>query len=240
MSIQRQPGGTFSVTNGRVAALIAFAYQLQNFQLVGVPDWARTDRYDILAKAGRDLPPTPLAGEAPEMLMLRALLADRFKLAVHRETRETPIYALVVARSDGRLGPALRRSETDCAALMKAAGDRRAAPAPPTAARPLVCGMRNMNGDVIASALPMSAFVSLISTELGRVVVDRTGLSGEWDFDLTFAPDRTRPAAADATPDPNRPTLFTALQEQLGLKLEATSGPVDVLVIDRIEHLTED
>lgn len=107
--IQRMRGGTFSAGNQTLLQLIRFAYQIQGFQLVGAPDWVATDRFEIVARASADVPPAAVGGIPPEALMLRSLLEDRFRLSVHRETREMPIYALVLARADGRLGPRLRR-----------------------------------------------------------------------------------------------------------------------------------
>ena len=235
--IRRQPGGNFQVSNMTVRDLITFAYQIQGFQLVGGPDWTRNDRFDIAAKAGRDLPPTGFGGTAPEMLMLRALLEERFGLAVRRETREMPIYALVMARDDGQPGPQLRRSQTDCAALMKKASAPGAAPIPQgDGGRPL-CGLTGRTGMLMAGGFPISEFPRFLSGQVQRVVVDRTGLTGDWDFDLKFTP--TQLTTNDA-PSTEASSLFTALQEQLGLKLESTRGPVEVLVIDRIEPPTPD
>jgi uncharacterized protein (TIGR03435 family) len=119
---QMQPGGRFTATNVPVRELIRMAYGIQNFQLVGGPDWIGSARFDIVAKAEGDPPPSPLFGPpGPMQMMVRTLLVERFKLAVHNETRDLPIYALVMARADGRLGPQLRASQVDCAAAMAAA-----------------------------------------------------------------------------------------------------------------------
>jgi uncharacterized protein (TIGR03435 family) len=211
--------------------LILFAYQIQESQLVGAPDWIGTERFDIAAKAPGDVPPTPFGGTLPEALMLRSLLEDRFKFTLHRETRDMPIYALVVARSDGRLGPRLRRPASDyCDQQYKAAGKPGATP--PPASSPL-CGIDSpTTGELIAGAFPLSEFASLLSGTMDRIIVDRTGLTGGWDFDLKWS-------SPDAT-TAGRPSIFTALQEQLGLRLEATTGPVEVLVIDRVEPLIPD
>jgi uncharacterized protein (TIGR03435 family) len=213
--------------------LIMFAYGIQGFQLVGGPDWVATERFDITAKAAADVPPTPLGQTSPEALMLRSLLEDRFRLSAHRETRDLPIYALVLARADGRLGPRLRQTTSDdCKKLFEAAGKAGDTPIPPGGP---VCGMRPLGSDELAaSALPMNEFARFLNVESGRTVVDRTGLTGVWDFDLKWS----RPNAPN--PDPDRPSIFTALQEQLGLRLDATTGPVEVLVIDRVERLIPD
>ncbi|MGH9239545.1 MAG: TIGR03435 family protein [Vicinamibacterales bacterium] len=229
--IQRRPGGNFSVGNQTLRTLITFAYGLQGFQLIGGPDWIGTERFDIVAKAATDIPPTPFGGVAPESLMLRALLEDRFRLAMHRETREMPIYALVVARSDGRLGPQIRRPTSDfCAQRFKEAA--KAAP-PPMGTGP-ICGIQGNNEGLRAGAFPIGSFTNFLSSQTSRIVVDRTGLTGGWDFELKWSPPNS------PSPDPDRPSIFTALEEQLGLRLEPTTGPVEVLAIDRVEALIPD
>jgi uncharacterized protein (TIGR03435 family) len=225
------PGGNFAVSNMTLRGLIFFAYGLQGFQLVGGPDWIATERFDISAKAAADIPPTPIGRTSPEALMLRSLLEDRFRLSAHRETRDLPIYALVLARADGRLGPRLRQPTSDyCARRLEAAG-KAGEPVSPDAQ---LCGMRPGVNELTAGALPMNEFARFLALNTGRLVVDRTGLTGVWDFDLKYS----LPNAPN--PDPDRPSIFTALQEQLGLRLEATTGPVEVLVIDRVEGLIPD
>src|SRR5688572_8337297 len=224
--IQRMRGGTFNVGNQTLLQLIRFAYGLQGVQLVGAPDWLRTERFDITAKAPAVIPPTAPGQPVPEALMLRSLLEDRFRLAMHRETRQLPIYALVIARSDGRLGPHIRRPANDyCAQRAKAAEK---APPPPMGTGP-VCGIRGNNEELAAGAFPIGGFARFLAGEVERVVIDRTGLTGEWDFELKWSP----PNAPSS--DPDRPSIFTALEEQLGLRLESTTGPVEVMVIDRVE-----
>ncbi|HET9194197.1 MAG TPA: TIGR03435 family protein, partial [Vicinamibacterales bacterium] len=229
--IQRRPGGNFSVGNQTLQTLILFAHGIQVFQLVGAPDWIITERFDVVAKAAADIPPTPFGQISPEALMLRSLLEDRFRLSVHRETRDLPIYALVVARADGRLGPRLRRPASDfCARRFDAAAKGVDMPPPPGT----VCGIRGGSNELTAGAFPMNEFVRFLAARTGRPVVDRTGLTGGWDFDLKWSPPN------EPNPDPDRPSVFTALQEQLGLRLDAITGPVDVLVIDRLEPLIPD
>ena len=164
------------------------------------------------------------------MMMLRKLLEERFRVAVRPESREMQVYVLVLARRDGRPGPQLRRSQVDCTST---------SPAPPSAssgAQPQ-CVSRNGPGFTAAVGRPISAFLFFLTGQVQRAVVDRTGLTGTWDIDLTFSPDGF--AAPAATPQDSGPSLFTALQEQLGLRLEPSTGPVQVLVIDRIERPTE-
>jgi uncharacterized protein (TIGR03435 family) len=239
--VGRQPGGRFNAVNMSLRALITFAYQIQPFELVGGPGWVAEDRFDIVAKLEGDPPPV-MPGSGPDHMMLatRSLLADRFKLVVHRETRQLDIYALVLARPGGTTGPALRRSTQDCSPQALAA--RRGAPPPAVAAGapPAICGGRQAPGRIQFGGFPLSQFVGGLAGLVGRVVVDRTGLSGNWDFELSFAAE---PPAVPLPPgvvlpavDPNAPSLFTAIQEQLGLKLEATKGPVDILVIDSVQQ----
>ncbi|HEY1307937.1 MAG TPA: M56 family metallopeptidase [Vicinamibacterales bacterium] len=229
--LQARPGGNFAVGNMTLRGLIFFAYGLQGFQLVGGPDWVATERFDITAKAAADVPPTPIGRTSPEALMLRSLLEDRFRLSAHRETRDLPIYALVIARADGRLGPRLRQTTSDyCAKRFEAAGKAGESIAPGGP----VCGMRPSVNELTAGALPMNEFARFLALNTGRTVVDRTGLTGVWDFDLKYSPPNA------PNPDPDRPSIFTALQEQLGLRLDATTGPVEVLAIDRVEPLIPD
>ncbi|HLG54387.1 MAG TPA: TIGR03435 family protein [Vicinamibacterales bacterium] len=241
--IRRQPGGRFNTINAPIRMLITFAYQLQNFQLVGGPDWVANERYDIVAKMEGDPPPiVPGSGADHMMLAMRSLLADRFKLVIRRETRQLDIYALTMAKAGGKPGPALKPASEDCSPAALAA--RRGGPPPTPGTSPVVCGMQQGPGRIRFGSFPLSLFASGISNRVGRMVIDRTGLSGNWDFELTFAAEPLNgplPPGAVAPPvDPDAPNLFTAIQEQLGLKLESTKGPVEVLVIESIQHPTPD
>jgi uncharacterized protein (TIGR03435 family) len=252
-----QPGGRFNAVNVPLWDLIRQAYNLQRSQIVGAPDWAEAARYDIVAKAEGDLPRTgPGSPPGPLQFMLQDLLADRFKLATHRETREQPIYALTFARADKKLGSGLRPSTTDCEAFR---GRGRGAPGgpggpgapggPPRAMftpgeRP-TCGMMVAPGQVMAGGIGITQLALMLSQFTQRIVVDRTGLTGNYDLDLTFTPDRMPqgplPPGVQLPPiDPNGPSVFTAVQEQLGLKLDSERGPVEVLVIDHVERPTPD
>lgn len=242
-----EPGGRFTATNVPLRLLIRNAYQVQDFQLVDAPDWIRSERFDIVAKAEADVPPGPIGGPpGPMQLMLQSLLAERFKLVLHTEQRELPIYALVLARSDGRLGSQLRPSTVDCVELIKAARGRGGPPPPLAPGERPMCGMRIGPGQLGGGAIPLDTFSGLLSQFVQRVVVDRTGLSGSFDIDLSWTPDQLPqggppPGAPPLPPiDPNGPSIFTAVQEQLGLKLESTRGPVDVLVIDGVQRPTPD
>jgi uncharacterized protein (TIGR03435 family) len=243
-----QPGGRFTAVNAPLWELIRQAYAVQRTQLIGAPDWTETARYDITAKAEADIPRAgPGAPAGPLNFMLRDLLEDRFKLRAHRETREMPIYALTLARSDRKLGAGLRTSTVDCAAAMRGRGGRVGPPPgpPPSGERPQ-CGMRVAPNQVLAGGVPLTQLTQILSQFTQRIVIDRTGLEGNFDIDLTFTPERLPqgppPPGAPALPsfDPNGPSLFTALQEQLGLKLESERAPVEVLVIDHVERPTPD
>jgi uncharacterized protein (TIGR03435 family) len=247
-AIQTPPGGRFIATNLPLRNLIAFAYRIAPgtaFRLVGGPDWIRSERFDIIAKADGNLPPfTPSGPPEPLLVMVRTLLAERFKLVVHHETRELPTYELVVARTDHTLGPRLHPAAVDCEAAMRAPGAPPPGP-PPPGERP-TCGARIGPGQMIAGGVPMAQFVNLLTQFVQRTVIDRTGLTGTYDFELSWTPDQLPqgpppPGAPPLPPiDPNGPSIFTALQEQLGLKLDAQRGPVDVVVIDGVERPTED
>jgi len=248
--LQQQPGGRFTATNVPLRLLIRNAYQLQDFQIVGGPSWIGSERYDIVAKAEDGTPPeTPSldrTGPSRIQLMIRSLLAERFQLVVHDETRELPIYALIVARSDGKLGPDLHKSEVDCNAIF-AAGRGRGMPPPPAPPQPgerPQCGIRIGMGNLAMGGAPLSQFANSLAMFVGRTVQDKTSLPGSYDVNLTWTPDQMPqrpPGAPEAPPvDPNGPSIFTALQEQLGLKLDSQKGPVSVLVIDRVERPKED
>jgi uncharacterized protein (TIGR03435 family) len=192
--------GTLRVYNVTLKRCIRYAYAIAEDQIVGGPKWLDDLRYDILAKA--DHP----AGEPELLTMLQPLLADRFKLAFHHESRELPGYALTAVKG-GIKAPVSDPNR-------HSAGN----------------GGRGFI-DVVAS--PLSELTIRLSALLGRPVVDRTGDPRKFDLHLRWTPDDTRTGADSPTPD--RPSLVTALQEQLGLKLESRKVPVDVLVVDRAE-----
>jgi uncharacterized protein (TIGR03435 family) len=229
--------GSVTFTNTTVRSLISNAFNdLRGNRILDGPAWIDSDRFDVNARAPEG------SADSVLMPMLRTLLADRFKLQTRRETREEAIYALVTARDDKRLGPNLHPS-TDCVTGANASGRAGGAPSEPAAATGLApCGTR-MLGDsrgltIQAGKRTMADLAGLLRGVGGREVVDRTGLSGTFDFDLRYANDSVRAAA----PDPTQvvPDVFTALQEQLGLKLESARGPVEYLVIERIEKPAPD
>ncbi len=237
-SIRVQPGGQIVVTNNSLFNLIRNAHGTQRYQMVpgaNLPAWIDSDRWDILAKPPADAPQV----EEQMQLRLRSLLEDRFKLVARREMREMPIYELVIARSDGQLGPQLKRSGDECGAQGRA---RAAGETPPPMPPGGFCGTRTGNGTVSMKGVPLANFVRNLGGTTGRFVVDKTGLTGPFDLELQWTPDQPGAGA----PGPERGaqvdgvSLFAAMQEQLGLKLEAKRAPVEVLVIDSAERPTED
>ena len=229
----RQPGGRFTAQGVSLQDLIVFAYEIQHYQIIDGPPWLDTARWDVVAAGATGAPREVL-------IALQHLLADRFSLGVHRETREMPVYALVLARSDGRLGPQLKRSSVDCAALRAQAQRTGVIPA-----EARTCDVQGRIGSIQMGGSPIADVTPLFSTRLQRTVIDRTGLTGAWDLALTYTPEPSQIAAGALGPgvapafDPNGPSIFTAVQEQLGLKLESTRAPVDVLVIERAEFAPE-
>lgn len=261
MGVGMQPGGRLTMSNMPVRQLIVRAYQVQPYQVLGGPSWITSDRFDVTAKAATDASPQQLN------VMLQALLADRFKLKVRRETRHADVYRLVTARADGRLGDALKPAAANCDVARGRPGGPGPAPGGPTAAPaagpraggPLPgpggpmsgpCQFLIAPGRFQVSGQSMATFANSLGMQVGRPVLHETGLTGAYDFTLTFMPDSggrgmppglPPPGAPELPPiDPNAPALPTALQEQLGLKLESGKGPVEMIVIDSIEQPTED
>jgi uncharacterized protein (TIGR03435 family) len=232
---RRLPGGTFLASNMLLRDMIAFAHGLQPFQIEGGPDWIRDVRFDVTIKAEANVGPVAIGPTQVGLALSRAVLAERFMFRAHRETRDRPVFALVRARTDSTLGPQLKQSQTDCAALARTAGESGAPWPPRSPDGRILCGLQTQGHTLTAGGYPMSEFQRFLTAQTQRVVIDRTGLAGAWDFELAFAPPEL---AADA--DRNLPSLFTALQEQLGLKLDAIRGPAEVLVIDRLERPTPD
>ena len=228
---QTEPGGRYVLSAMTIAPAIREAYPADMDDLIGAPDWMNNEVYDLTAQAGRDVSPDEMQA------MLRRMLVERFKLAVHYEIQERPVLALVLARADGRLGSNIRRSEIDCEAIQAARRAGSTGPFPQTSNGVPACGTRmrgSVGVDVLLGARPLSALATMISSAAGRVVVDKTGLQGNYDVTLKYMPQPQPDAPPDAPPD-----LFTALQEQLGLKLEPARAPLKVLVIDRIEKPAE-
>jgi uncharacterized protein (TIGR03435 family) len=206
-----QPGGRLRITNASLRMVMSWAYGLQNSQLTGGPDWVSTARFDFLAKAEGNPSVSETRG------MLRTLLVERFNLTVHNETRELPVYILSRAHAEGTLGPKLAvSSDSKCGAPADGdAGQRR-------------CEFDVRQWSVHGHGIPMELLLTTLAGYTARPVIDRTGLTAPMDFDLTWGPDA------------NGPSIFTAIEEQLGLKLEPTRAPIGILVIDRAEKPRED
>jgi uncharacterized protein (TIGR03435 family) len=200
--------------------IIQMAYDLRDYQLEKEPSWLYSDFFQIIAKSPGSVPVSEMR------LMLRSLLADRFKVVAHLETRVVNSYALVMTRADGRMGPQLQKTAVDCAAL----GPN--APSAPSSSKAW-CGLRGTGPRrVTGQGATMGQFAGLISGFAGRTVVDETGLDGGYDFEFLWFPEQT---TADSGP-----SLATALEDQLGLKLRPAKGPLDFFVIDHVEPPTPD
>ena len=247
-SFSAQPGGRLVVRNFALKDLIAAAYEMADIQaliperILGGPDWIESERYDIEAKAATEFQFRPGAPPQDMFLMLRSLLEDRFTLMTHRETREMPIFELVVARKDRTLGPGLHKSSVDCDALF-AGGPAAGPPAPRAPNEPPPCRVMGGPARTIAAGVTMQQLAANLSNHLQRFVVDKTGLTERFDVNLAWTPERLpagSPPPGSPPVDPNGASLVSALQEQLGLKVQAARGPVDVLVIDSVQHPTPD
>jgi uncharacterized protein (TIGR03435 family) len=223
-TVSSSPSGLYTAMNIPVHLLIRHAFGLQLDQLlVGGPEWIRDERIDITARAEIARPSV-----ADRRAMLQSLLAERFGLVTHDESRELPVYLLTQASPDKQLGPRLVRA-TGCDALARAI-QRGEAPAQKSRGAPPVHGMRMHPGTLQFGCMPLATLLSTLISSVDRTVIDETALEGDFNLELEWAHD------ADST----RASIFVALQEQLGLKLEAARRPVAVRVIDRIERPTFD
>jgi uncharacterized protein (TIGR03435 family) len=235
-SIGDQPGGRFVGDLITLRRVIQFAYR-GNQDFIGGPGWIDTDRWDIEAKAAEGSVPLragPLDITRPDTLalMVQSLLEDRFKFTSHQETRELPLYNLTVSKGGAKVK--LSEDQTPPAALAATSSSGRG-----NAARG---GIRFGRGNVEANAQSMDLLATALGAlYAGRPVVDKTGLKGLYDFQLRWTPDAAlNPNASQTIPaNPPGQSLFNALEEQLGLKLESGKGPLPVLVIDRVERPSE-
>jgi uncharacterized protein (TIGR03435 family) len=216
----RLPGGNYVVPGSTVVQLVGAAYGVPSERVLGAPRWATRDLYEIHAKAAGD----PTGAETT--LMLRSLLRDRFKLAVRDELRDFPVYELRVASVDGRLGSRMRPSPFDC---NDPESRKRAQSLPIANGLPQHCFTQANSGRIAGSSVTLDRFAPQLTGPAGRTVLDRTGLVGGYDIDLEWSLD----SAAE------KPSIFTAVQEQLGLKLENAIAPLAVVLIDRVERPSE-
>ncbi len=241
-------GGLLSSTNWPLFQYMIFAYKLTATQMQSVasqlPKWATTDRYDVQARASGN--PT----KDQYRLMMQALLADRFKLVVHYETNQVPVYALILDKP-GKLGPEFQPHPADSPCSTAAPAVQ--GPAPTIAGGfPEVCGafagVQPTNAGRIrvgARNVPMSMIAATFGNPqlfgVDRPVVDKTGLTGTFDIVIEFTPQLNGPLPPGATfqPDESGPTFLEAMKEQLGLRLDKQTGPVDSIVIDHIEQPSE-
>ena len=215
-------GGGWSSSGGRQmiigttpGVLIGYAFELHDYEIIGGPPWLHNDRLDVIALGDAKATASDLR------LMMQSLLEDRFALRAHRERREGPVYRLVLTKKDGTLGPHLLKSTSEC-------GDK------PPASVPWAlnaCNMRMGPADIVMGATLFSGLISTLESLVDRRIIDETGLSGRFDVKLEWS---------RCEKDLTRPSIYTAIQEQLGLKLESSRGPVNVLVIDSISRPTPD
>jgi uncharacterized protein (TIGR03435 family) len=257
--IMNSPGGRFTAANISLKMLIHLAYGVTDSQISGGPGWLNSEKFDIEAKTDDSsiADPWKLSEEQRKLAqdrskrMLQALLADRFKLTLHRETKELPVYALVVAKN----GPKLQQASADELRPPDPKEHQDFRKGPPNGAMPKGRGLFMRPGQLTGTAAPLTVLAETLSNqpELGRIVLDKTGLKGNYDFTLKWAADerqgqmfggpggggKEEPGSDSAPPPDSGPSIFTAIQEQLGLRLESQKGPVEILVIDSAERPSE-
>ena len=228
--------GQFRIVNIPLHSILREAFGVREEALVGSPTWARDERFDLVGIFPADV----ITERDGYRRMLEKALVERFGLTSHRETRALPIYRLIMARSDRRLGPDLKPSTVDCAQWLAEKRPRAGAGTPsrvaPGGRRP-ACDSLPTRQFIAAGSQPMSVLARSLESLTGRFVVDETGLAGNFDYDLEFT--RTLETGSIPTRD-GKPSIFTALQEQLGLKLESDRRPLPVVVIDAISRPTPD
>lgn len=239
-SVPTRPDGGFMMLNIPAIYFLGQAFDAAPADMIGIPEWARRDRWDISATSSLTRP-TPEQRRA----MVRAMLVDRMGLRYRIEKREQPVYELVTARADRALGPGLTKSTLDCDAInaeRRAAADAALAagqsPASPVAADDRRCVM-NGTGDRWQGDATMAGLAQLFRPSAGRVIVDKTGLTGSYTVNVSF--DRMAALRGpSAEPQPGAaPSIFSALPEQLGLKLEPATMLRDTVIIERLERPTE-
>ncbi len=232
----KEGGTTAGVGNGGASEhsvtlkmMIGLAYRLQEFEILGGPSWVDSDRFDIEARAA-----DPNADPDQLRLMLQSLLADRFQLKVHGETKTNSVYFLVVAKN----GPKMKRSADQDSPEVNG-------PSAPGAG-PNRGALRFGPGAMTGNAVTFSLFTRYLAQRMDRTILDKTNLSGRYDIQLLWQPgegenplDPGANRVQSAPGDPSRPSIFSALEEQLGLKLESAKSPIAVLLIDSVEHPSE-
>lgn len=203
----RPEAGKFTANASSLERLIGFAYDVRNHQISGGPKWRDSAVFNIEAKAESAIPPGP-DGTHIFRLMLQSLLAERFRLAVHHETHQEQVYELVIDKGGSKL-----RERTGPGG-----------------------GLRMALGQLTGVAVPLFLLVNQLSRQLGHTVIDKTGLTGKYDFTVKWEPDSGAFGPdAPVAPDSSGPSIFTAVREDLGLRLQSAKGPVEIIVIDHVE-----
>jgi uncharacterized protein (TIGR03435 family) len=232
--------GEFSFINIPLATIITEAFNLRDYDIVGLPAWTRSAKYDVIGKY-----PAGASPATQHLQMIQNMLADRFQLKAHREFMERTVYTLIMARADRRLGPMLVPSSVDCVKWYAENKPQRGA-----AGKSLVspsglrdaCMMAAQRNWMVGAAQPISRLASFLQNRLSARVVDQTGLMGTFDIDLAWTADADIETLGPGLPaNPAAPlsgNIFTAVEEQLGLKLEPSKERVEVLVIDSVERPT--
>jgi uncharacterized protein (TIGR03435 family) len=251
--VRTQPGGRLQASMATLQSLILRAYGIRPYQLEGGPPWLTTDYFDISAKAENET-----ATDAEFNAMLKSLLAERFGLRVRVETRQAPVHTLTLARSDGKLGPGLKKTSPECEKELEDRKRTKVPPRLPSGPRSFdsgpVCGLMmtrfspSSASTLMMGGMPLTMLVSTISTEVGAPVVDQTGLTGLFDITLEYESTRRNTLPAGARPpglDPNGTDsppipLPQALQQQLGLKLEKGTGPLPIITVEAAQHPSAD
>jgi uncharacterized protein (TIGR03435 family) len=235
-SVNFLPNGRFTALNLSLRDLIALAYgparePLPAARVIGGPDWMASQRFNVEAMASGPVAPDPAFDGFPGAMfgMLQSLLADRFRLAIRKDTRDTPVYVLVKARADGALGPRMGESTNGCST-------RPAPGATPPPGAEVACGMEFTRGRISAKGMRMQAITATLQRYVDRLLLDETGLNADFDVDLEWSPEAL---SADNPSPGNGASIFTAVQEQLGLRLESRRAPVEVVIVERADRPTE-
>jgi len=208
-TVYSSPSGQLTLANMTLKDLIAFAWDVRDFQISGGPGWINSDHYDVVGKS------ETARGLFQLRPLVQSLLTERFQLVFHKSSKELSYYALVIGKNEANLYRSGLHPSQALSPEMRGGG----------------------SGELTARGIPISMLAAQLATSLGRPVIDRTGLTGNFDLNLQWTQQEM--LDAEQKSDPSRPSLFTAVQEQLGLKLESQKGPVEVLVIDRAERPSE-